>query len=68
VESWYYAGGGDNAGTDFGARSGGNGRGCGQIPWIITPTLPPGRPRSLLSFLVLLRTSFVFSTALTAIG
>ena len=28
----YYAGGGADAGTTSGARPGGNGRGCGQIP------------------------------------
>jgi len=36
----------DNAGADSGVRPGGNGRGCGQIPWLTTPTSPLGHPRS----------------------
>ena len=51
-------GGGDDAGADSGARPGGNGRGCGQIPWITTPAPPPGHPRSW--FLIVVVSSFPF--------
>jgi len=66
--SWYYAGGGDDAGADSGAHPGGNGHGCGQNPWITTPTPPPGNLRSWFPIVVVshLLISFVSSTALTA--
>ena len=40
--TWYYASDDDGTGADSGAHPGGNGHGCGQIPWITDPTPPPG--------------------------
>ena len=53
-------GGGDDAGANSGACPGGNGHGCVQIPWIITPTLPPGNLCSWFPIVVVSHSPFAY--------